>query len=95
VEGNCIMAARPVRRADGHRVTKRQTGFSASTGRVAASIPNGTRVDALGWDPAKKMIFIPNVGEGNVTVVHHHNLEEYLDEYIAAGIAGDADAPLF
>jgi hypothetical protein len=42
----------------------------ASTGKVVASIPNGTRVDALGWDPEKKLIFIPNGGEGNVTVVH-------------------------
>jgi integrase/recombinase XerD len=25
----------------------------------------------------------------------HHNLEHYLDEYIAAGIAGDPDGPLF
>src|SRR5690242_14214005 len=39
-----------------------------STGKVVASIKNGTRVDALGWDPSKKLIFIPNGGEGNVTV---------------------------
>src|SRR5580700_7470483 len=31
----------------------------ASTGKMVASIPNGTRVDALGWDPARKLIFIP------------------------------------
>ena len=42
----------------------------ASTGKVVASITNGTRVDALGWDPSKKLIYIPNGGEGNVTVVH-------------------------
>src|SRR6187200_1170551 len=30
----------------------------ASMGKVVASIPNGTRVDALGWDAAKKLIFI-------------------------------------
>src|SRR5678815_2376313 len=40
----------------------------ASTGKVVASIKNGTRVDALGWDPARKLIYIPNGGEGNVTV---------------------------
>src|SRR5579872_899706 len=28
------------------------------SGRIAASIPNGTRVDALGWDPGKKLIYI-------------------------------------
>src|SRR5213082_2013079 len=42
----------------------------ADTGKVVATIPNGTRVDALGWDPARKLIFIPNGGEGTVTVVH-------------------------
>ena len=36
----------------------------ASTGKVVASITNGTRVDALGWDPSKKLIYIPNGGEG-------------------------------
>ena len=28
----------------------------ASTGKVVATIKNGTRVDALGWDPSKKLI---------------------------------------
>src|SRR4029079_15931402 len=32
----------------------------ASTGKVVATIANGTRVDALGWDAAKKLMFIPN-----------------------------------
>jgi len=49
----------------------------AATGKVVASIPNGTRVDALGWDPAKKLIFIPNGGEGNVTVVHQDSPDKY------------------
>jgi DNA-binding beta-propeller fold protein YncE len=40
------------------------------TGKVVATIKNGSRVDALGWDPGKKLIFIPNGGQGNVTVVH-------------------------
>jgi hypothetical protein len=34
-------------------------------------------VDALGWDPAKKLIFIPNGGEGNVTVVHQDAPDKY------------------
>src|SRR5215467_4115516 len=29
-------------------------------GKIVATIKNGTRVDALGWDPSKKLIFIPN-----------------------------------
>jgi len=41
-----------------------------NTGKVVATIKNGTRVDALGWDAAKKLMYIPNGGEGNVTVVH-------------------------
>ncbi len=49
----------------------------ASTGKVVASIPNGTRVDALGWDPSRKLIYIPNGGEGNVTVVHQDSADKY------------------
>ena len=49
----------------------------ASTGKVVASITNGTRVDALGWDPSEKLIYIPNGGEGNVTVVHQDSADKY------------------
>ena len=49
----------------------------AASGKVVAAIPNGTRVDALGWDPAKKLIFIPNGGEGTVTVVHQDSPDKY------------------
>jgi DNA-binding beta-propeller fold protein YncE len=49
----------------------------ANTGKIVASIKNGTRVDALGWDPEKKLIFIPNGGEGNVTVVHQDSPDKY------------------
>jgi DNA-binding beta-propeller fold protein YncE len=56
---------------------KTSVAVDASTGKVVASIPNGTRVDALGWDPAKKLIFIPNGGEGNVTVVHQDSADKY------------------
>ena len=48
-----------------------------ATGKVVATIPNGTRVDALGWDPSKKLIYIPNGGEGNVTVVHQDSSDKY------------------
>jgi DNA-binding beta-propeller fold protein YncE len=47
------------------------------TGKVVASIKNGTRVDALGWDPSRKLIYIPNGGEGNVTVVHQDSPDKY------------------
>jgi DNA-binding beta-propeller fold protein YncE len=49
----------------------------ASSGKVVASISNGTRVDALGWDPSKKLIYIPNGGEGTVTVVHQDSADKY------------------
>jgi len=51
--------------------------LDASNGKVVATIPNGTRVDALGWDPGQKLIYIPNGGEGNVTVVHQDAADKY------------------
>ena len=60
----------------------------ASTGKVVASIANGTRVDALGWDPSKKLIFIPNGGEGNVTVVHQDSPDKYSVVATVATFAG-------
>src|SRR5215472_13911490 len=51
--------------------------LDASTGKVVATIKNGTRVDALGWDPSTKLIYIPNGAEGNVTVVHQDSPDKY------------------
>jgi DNA-binding beta-propeller fold protein YncE len=51
--------------------------LDASTGKVVATIPNGTRVDALGWDAAKKLVYIPNGGEGTVTVAHQDAPDKY------------------
>src|SRR5882724_1186581 len=48
-----------------------------NTGKIVATIKNGTRVDALGWDPSKKLIYIPNGGEGNVTVAHQDSADAY------------------
>lgn len=47
------------------------------TGKVVASIENGTRVDGLGWDPSEKLIYIPNGGQGNVTVAHQDSPDQY------------------
>ena len=49
----------------------------ADNGKIVATIPNGTRVDALGWDPSKKLVYIPNGGEGNVTIVHQDSPDKY------------------
>jgi DNA-binding beta-propeller fold protein YncE len=60
----------------------------ASTGKVVASIKNGSRVDALGWDPAKKFVYIPNGGEGNVTVAHQDSADKYTVVATVATVAG-------
>jgi DNA-binding beta-propeller fold protein YncE len=60
----------------------------ASTGKIVSTIMNGTRVDALGWDPAKKLIYIPNGGEGNVTVVHQDSADKYTVADTVATFAG-------
>jgi DNA-binding beta-propeller fold protein YncE len=62
--------------------------LDASTGKVVASIANGTRVDALGWDPSQKLIYIPNGGEGNVTVVHQDSADKYTVVATVATFAG-------
>src|SRR3974390_341784 len=59
-----------------------------ASGKVVASIKNGTRVDALGWDSAKKLIYIPNGGEGNVTVVHQDSPDKYSVVDTVATFAG-------
>ncbi len=57
--------------------SKNSVVVDPTTGKVVAVIPNGTRVDALGWDASKKLIYIPNGGEGNVTVVHQDSADKY------------------
>jgi YVTN family beta-propeller protein len=59
-----------------------------NSGSIVANIKNGTRVDALGWDPSKKLIYIPNGGEGNVTVVHQDSPDQYTTVATVATFAG-------
>ena len=68
--------------------SKTSVVVDASTGKIVASITNGTRVDALGWDPSKKLIYIPNGGEGNVTVVHQDSPDKYTVVATVATFAG-------
>ncbi len=68
--------------------SKTSVVVDASTGKVVASIPNGTRVDALGWDAAEKLIYIPNGGEGNVTVVHQDSADKYSVVATVATVPG-------
>jgi DNA-binding beta-propeller fold protein YncE len=49
----------------------------AVAGKVVATIANGDGVDALGWDPTEKLIYIPAGRDGNVTVVHEDSPDQY------------------
>jgi DNA-binding beta-propeller fold protein YncE len=49
----------------------------AASGKIVASIANGEGVDALGWDPVEKLIYIPAGRAGNVTVVHQDSPDKY------------------
>jgi len=68
--------------------SKTSVVVDAGTGKVVATISNGTRVDALGWDPSEKLIYIPNGGEGNVTVVHQDAADKYTVVGTVATFAG-------
>lgn len=48
-----------------------------STGKIAAQITNGDGVDALGFDPSEKLIYIPAGRAGNVTVAHEDGPDKY------------------
>jgi DNA-binding beta-propeller fold protein YncE len=47
------------------------------TGKIVATITNGDGVDALGWDPVEKLIYIPAGRDSNVTVVHEDAPDKY------------------
>ena len=47
------------------------------TGKIVATISNGDGVDALGWDPAEKLIYIPAGRDSSVTIVHEDSPDKY------------------
>jgi len=51
--------------------------LDGTTGKIVATIANGDGVDALGWDPVQKLIYIPAGRDGNVTVVHQDSPDKY------------------
>jgi WD40 repeat protein len=51
--------------------------LDADNGKIVATIANGDGVDALGWDPNEKLIYIPAGRDGNVTVVHQESPDKY------------------
>src|SRR5881394_1689360 len=48
-----------------------------NTGKVVATIANGDGVDALGWDPGEKLIYIPAGRDSNVTVAREDGPDKY------------------
>lgn len=48
-----------------------------ATGKIVATIPNGEGVDALGFDPEEKLIYIPAGRDSNVTVAHEDSPDKY------------------
>ena len=49
----------------------------AKTGKIVTTIENGEGVDALGWDPAEKLIYIPAGRDSSVTIVHEDSPDKY------------------
>jgi DNA-binding beta-propeller fold protein YncE len=51
--------------------------LDGTSGKIVATIANGDGVDALGWDPSEKLIYIPAGRDSNVTVVHQDSPDKY------------------
>jgi DNA-binding beta-propeller fold protein YncE len=49
----------------------------ATTGKIVATIANGDGVDALGWDPTERLIYIPGGRDSSVTIVHQDAADKY------------------
>jgi DNA-binding beta-propeller fold protein YncE len=48
-----------------------------TSGKIVATIANGDGVDALGWDPTQRLIYIPAGRDSSVTVVHQDSPDKY------------------
>src|SRR6266480_4191431 len=51
--------------------------LDATNGKVVATISNGDGVDALGFDPAEKLIYIPAGRDSNVTIAREDAPDKY------------------
>jgi len=51
--------------------------LNATTGKIVATIKNGDGVDALGWDPTEKLIYIPAGRDSSVTIIHEDSPDKY------------------
>jgi DNA-binding beta-propeller fold protein YncE len=59
-----------------------------ASGKVVATIVNGDGVDALAWDPAEKLIYIPGGRDGNVTIVREDSPNNYITVATVATMPG-------
>jgi DNA-binding beta-propeller fold protein YncE len=57
--------------------SKTSAVLDARSGKIVATIKNGQGVDALGWDPAEKLIYIPAGRDSSVTIVHEDSPDKY------------------
>jgi DNA-binding beta-propeller fold protein YncE len=57
--------------------SKTSAVVDAKSGKIVATIPNGEGVDALGWDPAEKLVYIPAGRDSSVTIVHEDSPDKY------------------
>jgi DNA-binding beta-propeller fold protein YncE len=48
-----------------------------ATGKVVATIPNGAGVDAIGWDPTERLLYIPAGRDSTVTIAHQDTPDQY------------------
>lgn len=51
--------------------------LNAKTGKIVAWIKNGDGVDALGWDPGEKLVYIPAGRDSSVTIIHEDSPDKY------------------
>lgn len=68
--------------------SKTSVVVDASNGKIVAEIKNGDRVDALGYDPTEKLIYIPGGAPGNVTIVHQDSPDKYTTVATVSTVAG-------
>ncbi len=68
--------------------SKNSVVVDADSGKVVASIANGNGVDALGWDPVQKLMYIPAGRDGTVTVVHQDSADKYTTVATVATMVG-------
>ena len=57
--------------------SKNSVVVNATNGKIVANLKVGDGVDALGYDQAQKLIYIPAGKDGNVTVVHQESADKY------------------